>query len=65
MAERQRFKELPSLQERLADFAKKVSQDAAALPAGRERDQMLGKAKKAQAASELDAWASSPGLQPK
>jgi hypothetical protein len=66
MFERRRFKELPSLQERLADFAKKATQEAKALPAGPERDMLLRKAKKVQAAKEkeMDAWANSPELQP-
>ena len=64
MFERRRFKELPPLQERLADFAKQASESAETLPAGPERDGLLKKAKKAQAAKDMDAWANSPGLQP-
>jgi hypothetical protein len=63
MLERRRFKELPSLQERLEDFVKKASQDAEALPPGPERDEMLKKVKKAHAAKEMDAWANCPDLQ--
>lgn len=64
MFERRRFKQLPSLQDRLIDFTKKALQEAEALPADPERDELLRKAQRAQAAKEMDAWATSPELQP-
>jgi hypothetical protein len=62
MFERRRFKQ--SLEDRLTAFAQAASKEADALPAGSERDEMLKKAKRAQAAKEMNAWANSPGLQP-
>ena len=64
MFERRRFKELASFEDRVTAFGKQALQDAEALPPGPERDEMLRKAKKAQAAKEMDAWANSPGLRP-
>jgi hypothetical protein len=64
MFERQRFKQSASLKDRLAAFAQEAEQCAEALPAGPERDEMLKKAKRAQAATEIDAWANLPELQP-
>jgi hypothetical protein len=61
---RRRFKQTDSLQVRLAAFAEDARAEAAKLPPGIERDDMLRKASQADAAAHLDEWANSPGLQP-
>jgi hypothetical protein len=61
---RNRSKPLASFAERLNAFAKDARAEAAKLPPGIERDDMLRKARQADTASHLDDWANSPGLQP-
>jgi hypothetical protein len=60
---RRRFKQTDSLQVRLAAFAQDARDEAAKLPPGIERDEMLRKASHADTAAHLDDWANSPGLQ--
>jgi hypothetical protein len=57
---RRPFRELLSFEERVTAFAKQALQAAEALPAGPEKDELLKKAHKAQAAKNIDAWANSP-----
>jgi hypothetical protein len=61
MQRNSRFKQPPSLKDRLASFAKKVREKASGLPPGTERDALLEKA--SQADSAAAKWANSPGLQ--
>ena len=61
---RRRFKQTLSLQDRLAAWATEVREQADALPPGPERDALLKKVSRADAASHLQDWANSPGLQP-
>jgi len=63
MQKRRRFKQQLSLQDRLAMWAKDLREQAAALPPGPERDELLKKARQADTASHLEDWANSPGLQ--
>jgi hypothetical protein len=64
MSERRRFKQTNSLQDRLQAFADDVREEASNLPPGPQKDELLKKVRQADTASHLDAWASSPGLQP-
>ncbi len=64
MQHRRRFKQVLSLHDRLAAWAKEVRQQADALPPGPERDAMLKRLSQADVASRLDAWAKPPGQQP-
>jgi hypothetical protein len=64
MFKRRRFKQQLTLQDRLAAWSKAVQEQAAALPAGRERDALVQKARQVEIANHLDDWAKSPGLQP-
>lgn len=64
MPQRRRFKQTESLKDRLAAFARKAVDRAQHLPSGPERDELLKKERRADAAAHLDEWASSPGLQP-
>jgi hypothetical protein len=64
MSHRRRIKQIISLKERLALFAKKVRAKALRLPRSAERDSLLKKASRADTAAHLEEWANSPGLQP-
>jgi hypothetical protein len=52
-----------TLTDRLSEFAQNARDEAKTLEPGPERQALLEKARKAEAASELEAWANSPGLQ--
>jgi hypothetical protein len=62
--ERRRFKQTLPLEERLRLQAEADRERAESLPPGRERDELLVKARRADTASHLTEWLSSPGLQP-
>jgi len=64
MAERRRVKQVRSLEERLAEQAVKLKEHAANLPAGVEREKLLGKARLAETGAHLTGWLTSPGLRP-
>jgi len=63
MIKRRRFRQLVPFQDRLATFAQDARDEAAKLPPGIERDDMLRKARQADTAARLDDWANSPGKQ--
>ena len=58
------FKQTEPLQDRVASFAREVRVKASRLPPGKEKDNLLRRARLADMASQLDDWANSPGLQP-
>ncbi len=62
--QRRRFKQETPLQTRLAKFAEQMREKAASLVPGPERDDVLRRARQADAASHAEDWANSPGLQP-
>lgn len=64
MERRQRFKPEVSLQDRIMAWAKEARAQAAGLPPGPERDELLKKVRQAEVAMHLDDWANSPELQP-
>jgi hypothetical protein len=64
MLKRRRQKQTISFQGRLAEWAEKIREQAARLPPGIERDEMLKRASQADTAAHLDDWANSRGLQP-
>jgi hypothetical protein len=64
MVRRRRFKQITSLKDRLASFAKDAREKAASLPAGAEKDELLRKAEQADTAASTELWINSPGLQP-
>jgi hypothetical protein len=55
--------ETESIQDRLAWFARDARESAALLPFGATKDELLRKARQADAAAEFDVWDISPGLQ--
>jgi hypothetical protein len=64
MSERRRIKHTQSLADRVNAFAESAREQARLLLPGPEKDALLMKARQADAASRIDQWASSPGLQP-
>jgi hypothetical protein len=64
MQKRSRFKQSMSPKERLASFAQEARDQAAKLPPGSERDDLLEKARQADATKRLEDWVNSPGLRP-
>jgi hypothetical protein len=64
MQQRRRFKQQPSIQDRLASFATLKREQASLLRSGAERDELLRKARRADDATDLYEWGNSPGLQP-
>ena len=61
---RRRFKQTDTLEERLATEAKRLREQAKALPPGPERDVILRKARQCETGSHMSEWLRSPELQP-
>lgn len=61
---RRRFKQTVTLEERLADEAKRLRDEAKKLPPGPEQAELLRKARENEMVSEAAGWITSPGLQP-
>jgi hypothetical protein len=59
---RRRFKQTVPFKDRLA--AKDIREQAANLPTGPDKNDLLNRARRADGASHLDEWARSAGLQP-
>lgn len=62
--QRSRFKQTSSLEERLAEEAKQLREQAMMLPPGPVRDAVERRARQADAAARVNEWLMSPGLQP-
>jgi hypothetical protein len=62
--QRRRFKQITSLQDRIAEWAESVRKQANGMRPGPERDELLRKLRQAEAAMHMEDWANSPGLQP-
>jgi hypothetical protein len=60
---RQRTEQTTSLDQRLAEHAKQIKEKAASLPHGKERDDMMRRARQTETASHMNEWLASPGLQ--
>ena len=63
MTERRRFKQTTSLEQRLAEEARRLREEAELLPHGPVRDEALRKARQAETGSRISHWLRSPGLQ--
>jgi hypothetical protein len=61
---RRHFKHTQSLEERLAEEAKRLRAKAKLLPPGAVRDELIRKARQAETGSRMSEWLTSPGLQP-
>jgi hypothetical protein len=64
MKRRRRMKHLLTLEERLAEAAKRLRDQAKTLPPSAERDDLLSRARQTEIASHMNEWLTSPGLQP-
>jgi hypothetical protein len=53
-----------SLDERIADHARRIRDEAKAMPPGKERQEMVRRARQAEVAAHISEWISSPGLRP-
>jgi hypothetical protein len=61
---RRRFKQTDTREERLATEAKRLREQAKALPPGPERDVILRKARQCETGSHMSEWLRSPELRP-
>ena len=64
MPQRHRFKQTDILEQRLAEEAKRLREEAELLPPGTVRDEMIRKARQAETGSHMSEWLRSPGLRP-
>lgn len=64
MQQRRRSKQPDTLEQRLADQAKRLHEEAKLLPPGPERDDLVRKARQTETASHMNEWLGSPGLRP-
>lgn len=62
--QRRRFKQTVTLEARLAEEAKRLREEAKLLPPGAPREELVRKARRAETASHMNEWLTSPGLQP-
>lgn len=62
--QRRRFKHIVSLEDRLAEEAKRLREEAKSLPPGAAREEMMRKARQAETGSHMTEWLLSPGLRP-
>jgi hypothetical protein len=62
--ERRRIKHEASLEERLAEQARRLREQAKTLPPGKERDGLMRRAREAEITSHINEWLTSPGLAP-
>ena len=64
MKHRSRFKQTTSLEERLAEEARRLREEAELLPHGPVRYAALRRARHAEAGARINDWLRSPGLEP-
>ncbi|MBR1130159.1 hypothetical protein [Bradyrhizobium iriomotense] len=62
MLTRRRFKQTRTLDQRLAEEAIRLRDEARALPPGRQREMLLRRARQDETAMQIEAWLRSPGL---
>ncbi|GAB9186228.1 MULTISPECIES: hypothetical protein [Bradyrhizobium] len=62
--QRRRPKQTMSLEERLAEQAQRLREEAKTLPPGIERERAIRKARQAETGSHISEWLRSPGLRP-
>ncbi|MET4721202.1 hypothetical protein ABIF63_005308 [Bradyrhizobium japonicum] len=60
--QRRHFKQTVSLEDRLADEAKRLREKARSLPHGVERERAIRKARQCETGSDISEWLRSPGL---
>nr|WP_083519087.1 hypothetical protein [Bradyrhizobium jicamae] len=57
-------KQVAHLDKHLSEEAERLRQEARGTPPGVERDRLIRRARLAETAAHLNAWVTSPGLQP-
>jgi len=62
--QRRRFKQTLSLEQRLAEEADRLRQEAKGTPPGAKREELIRRARRVETASHMNRWLTSPGLQP-
>jgi hypothetical protein len=62
--QRRSIKEFAPLDQRLTERAERQRKEAQGTPPGVMRDQLIRQARRAETASHMQEWLSSPGLQP-
>jgi hypothetical protein len=62
--QRRRFNQTESLEQRLAEEAKRLRAEAKLLPPSAVRDELIRRARQAETGSHMSEWLRSPGLQP-
>ena len=62
--QRRRFKQTVSLEDRLAEEARRLREEAELLPHGPVRDAAIRRARQAETGSHMSEWLRSHGLQP-
>lgn len=60
---RRRFKQITSLNDRIAEWAEGVRRQIREMPPGSARDELIKKLRQAETAMHLEDWANSSGLQ--
>ena len=60
--QRRRFKQILSFPDRLAQEAERLREEAKKMPHGKEREELLRKARQADTALRINDWLSSLGL---
>jgi hypothetical protein len=63
MTKRRRFKQSQTIEQRLADEAKRLREEAKLLPPGAAKEAKLRKARQCETGSHMSEWLRSPGLQ--
>ena len=61
---RRGFKQILTLEKRLAEEAKRLREQAKKLPPGPEREALLRKARQDEIGAHMTEWLTSPGLRP-
>jgi hypothetical protein len=63
MKHRRRIKQTLTLEDRLAEAAKRLRAEAKLLPPGEAHDDLIRRARHAETAARMNGWLTSPGLQ--
>jgi hypothetical protein len=64
MFKRRRFQQTDILEQRLAEEAKRLRDEAEVEPPGLERERLIRQARQAETGSHISEWLRSPGLLP-
>ena len=62
--QRRRFRQITSLEQRLAEEAQRLREQAKKLPPGPDRERLLRKVREDEMVAQMAGWITSPGLRP-